>query len=96
MASMMPKLPYHNDDGITTSFDNSIARIIPVQIEAIDEERIHIDWESFLPTAAVRCYYVHATCLNTGNIKVTKIPKRTRETVNIMIYIQREPCSTLK
>ncbi|CAF4061589.1 unnamed protein product, partial [Rotaria magnacalcarata] len=72
---------YDNDDGNATSFDRSVARIIPLTIESINEEKLHIDWTSFLPTEEVRTYYIHYTCLNNGEVKSMKVAKRFRHSV---------------
>ncbi|CAF4598942.1 unnamed protein product, partial [Rotaria magnacalcarata] len=47
-TSLIPTMYYDNDDGNATSFDRSVARIIPLTIESINEEKLHIDWTSFL------------------------------------------------
>jgi len=74
-------MSYHNDDGNIASFDRTVARIIPVQIAPINEEKLHITWTSFLPTAQIHAYYIHHTCLNTGEIQAMKVSKRFREAV---------------
>jgi hypothetical protein len=81
-TNLVPTIYYNNDDGGPTSFDRSIARIIPVQIESINEEKLHIDWTSFLHTPAIRAYYVHYTCLNNGEVQAMKVSKRFRHTVS--------------
>jgi hypothetical protein len=81
-TSLIPTMYYNNDDGSPTSFDRNVARIIPLQIETVNEEKLHIDWTSFLPTAAVRAYYVHYTCLNNGEVQAMKVSKRFRHTVS--------------
>ena len=72
---------YNNDDGSSTSFDRNIARIIPLQIESINEEKLHIDWTSFLPMTEIRSYYIHYTCLNNGKVQTMKVSKRHRHAV---------------
>lgn len=81
-TNLIPTMYYSNDDGNSPSFDRSIARIIPLQIEPVNEEKLHLDWTSFLPTAAVRNYYVHYTCLNNAEVQTMKVSKRFRHTVN--------------
>lgn len=80
-TNLVPTMAYHNDDGNVASFDHTVARIIPVQIQSINEDKLHIQWTSFLPTPQVRAYYIHYTCLNTGDIQAKKISKRHREAV---------------
>lgn len=81
-TDLVPTLAYHDNDGTSLSFDRTIARIIPVQIESVNEEKLHVDWTSFLPTAAVRAYFIQYTCLNTGEVHATKVPKRLRQVVS--------------
>ena len=81
-SNLIPTIYYNNDDGTSTSFDRNIARIIPIQIESINEEKLHIDWTSFLPTTAIRAYYVHYTCLNNGEVQTMKVSKRFRHAVS--------------
>ena len=81
-TNLVPTMYYNNDDGGSTSFDRSVARIIPLQIETVNEEKLHLDWTSFLPTAAIRAYYVHYTCLNNGEVQTMKVSKRFRHTVS--------------
>ncbi|CAF0725940.1 unnamed protein product [Rotaria sordida] len=80
-TSLIPTIYYNNDDGSPTSFDRNIARIIPLKIEAINEEKLHLDWTSFLPTAEIRAYYIHYTCLNNGEVQTMKVLKRFRHFV---------------
>lgn len=80
-TDLVPTMSYHNDDGNIASFDRTVARIIPVEIEPINEEKLHIKWTSFLPTTQIRAYYIHHTCLNTGDIQAMKVSKRFREAV---------------
>ncbi|CAM4854988.1 unnamed protein product [Rotaria socialis] len=80
-TSLIPTMYYDNDDGNATSFDCSVARIIPLTIESVNEEKLHIDWTSFLPTEEVRSYYIHYTCLNNGEVKSMKVSKRFRHSV---------------
>ncbi|CAF4544485.1 unnamed protein product, partial [Rotaria sp. Silwood1] len=80
-TSLIPTIYYNNDDGSPTSFDRNVARIIPLKIESINEEKLHIDWTSFLPTAEIRAYYIHYTCLNNGEIQTMKVSKRFRHSV---------------
>ncbi|CAF2333699.1 unnamed protein product [Rotaria sp. Silwood2] len=80
-TSLIPTIYYNNDDGSPTSFDRNIARIIPLKIESINEEKLHIDWTSFLPTAEIRAYYIHYTCLNNGEVQTMKVSKRFRHAV---------------
>jgi hypothetical protein len=82
-TNLIPTIYYDNDDGSSTSFDRTIARIIPLQIESINEEKLHLDWTSFLPTAAIRTYYVHYTCLNNGEVQTMKVSKRSRHAVSL-------------
>jgi hypothetical protein len=82
ISNLVPTMYYNNDDGSPTSFDRSIARIIPLQIESVNEEKLHIDWTSFLPTTAIRAYYIHYTCLNNGEVQAMKVSKRFRQTVS--------------
>jgi hypothetical protein len=81
-TNLVPTIYYNNDDGTSTSFDRNIARIIPLEIESINEEKLHLDWTSFLPTAAVRTYYIHYTCLNNGDVQAMKVSKRYRYAVS--------------
>jgi hypothetical protein len=81
-TNLIPTMYYNNDDGISASFDRTVARIIPLQIETISEEKLYIDWTSFLPTAAIRAYYIHYTCLNNGEIQTMKVSKRFRHAVS--------------
>ncbi len=82
ITDLIPTMYYNNDDGGSTSFDRTVARIIPLQIETVNEEKLHLDWTSFLPTAAVRAYYIHYTCLNNGELQAMKVSKRYRYTVS--------------
>ena len=77
-TNLIPTIYYNNDDGSPTSFDDSIARIIPLKLDIINEEKLYIDWTSFLPTASVRKYFIHYTCLNNGEVQATKVSKRFR------------------
>ncbi|UJR33951.1 hypothetical protein I4U23_021369 [Adineta vaga] len=80
-TNLTPAIYYNNDDGGPTSFDQTVARIIPVQIDSVNEEKLHIDWTSFLHTPAIRAYYIHYTCLNNGEVQAMKISKRYRHAV---------------
>ena len=77
-TNLVPTIYFGNDDGNSVG----VARIIPLQIETINEEKVHLDWTSFLPTAAVRGYYVHYKCLNNGDVQAMKVSKRFRHTVS--------------
>lgn len=81
VTNLLPTVYYSNDDGTATSFDRQVARIIPLQIETVNEEKLHLDWTSFLPPPNVRAYYVHYTCLINGDVQAMKVHKRTRHTV---------------
>ncbi|CAF1469981.1 unnamed protein product, partial [Adineta ricciae] len=80
-TDLVPTIYYNNDDGNALTLDQNIARIIPVQIDSINEERLHVDWTSFLHTPSIRAYYVHYTCLNNGEVQAMKISKRHRHAV---------------
>jgi hypothetical protein len=82
-TNLIPTMYYNNDDGNSTTFDRTIARIIPLQIESVNEEKLHIDWTSFLPTTTIRTYYVHYTCLNNGEVQTMKVSKRFRHAVSL-------------
>jgi hypothetical protein len=70
------------DDSTTpTSSDRNTGRIIPVQIESINEEKLQIDWTSFVPMTEIRDYYIHYTCLNNDEIQTLKVSKRHRHAV---------------
>ena len=81
-TNLVPTMYFGNDDGSLTAFDRSVARIIPLQIETVNEEKVHLDWTSFLPTAAIRAYYVQYKCLNNGEVQAMKVSKRFRHTVS--------------
>jgi hypothetical protein len=55
--------------------------MIPLQIELINEEKLHMDWTSFLPMTEIRSYYIHYTCLNNGKVQTMKVSKRHRHAV---------------
>ncbi|CAF0740560.1 unnamed protein product, partial [Didymodactylos carnosus] len=78
-TNLMPTVYYDNDDN--GGFDKTIARIIPVQIDSINEEKLHIDWSSFLSSKVVQAYYIQYTCLNNGDVQAIKVSKRHRHTV---------------
>lgn len=80
-TNLIPTIYYSNDDGTATSFDRQIARIIPLHIDTVNEEKLYLDWTSFIPPANVKAYYVHYTCLINGDVQAMKISKRTRQTV---------------
>lgn len=92
-TSLIPTIYYDNNDGIGTSFDRTVARIIPLQIEPINEEKLHLDWTSFLSTDEIRAYYVQYTCLNNGEVKTMKVSKKFRHCVSckeVGIYRKKE------
>ena len=98
-TNLVPTMAYHNDDGSGTSLDASIARIIPLQIESINEEKLHCDWTSFMPNKIVRAYYIHYTCLNNGEVQSMKVSKRNREAVSRVGRFSRigyRACSCVK
>ncbi|CAF0883109.1 unnamed protein product [Adineta steineri] len=80
-TDLVPTVYYNNDDGGPTSFDSNIARIIPLQIEPVNEDKLHLDWTSFLHTPTIRAYYIHYTCLNNGDIQAMKVSTRNRHAV---------------
>ncbi|UJR13408.1 hypothetical protein I4U23_000423 [Adineta vaga] len=51
-------------------------RFIPVQIETINEEKLSIDWQSFIPMRDIRSYYIHSTCLNNNEIQTMQVSKQ--------------------
>lgn len=72
----------NNDDSYLTSLDRNRTRIIPLQIESINEEKLHLDWTSFFPTTNVFAYFIHYACLNNGEEQAVKVSQRHRETVS--------------
>ena len=81
-GDLIPTLSDNNDDSYLTSFDRNKARIIPLQIESINEEKLHLDWTSFFPATNVFAYDIHYACLNNGEEQAVKVSKRHRETVS--------------
>jgi hypothetical protein len=80
-TNLIPPLFLNNNDGNSTSFDRNITRTIPIKIESINEEKLYIDWTTFLPMMDIRAYYIHYTCLNNGEVQTMKVSKRHRHAV---------------
>jgi len=81
-TNLIPTMYFNNNnDGNSTSFDRNTTRTIPVQIESINEEKLYIDWATFLPMTDIRAYYIHYTCLNNGEVQTMKVSKRHRHAV---------------
>ena len=76
-----PTIPLNNDESSPRSFDRTIPSIISVQIESISEEKVRVDWTTFLPRTDIHVYYVHYTCLNNGEIQTMKVSKRHQQAV---------------
>ena len=98
-TDLVPAMSYDDDHGNGTSLDARIPRTIPLQIESINEERLHCDWTSFMPNKIVRAYYIHYTCLNNGEVQSMKVSKRNREVVSRVGSICRDEhrtCSFVK
>jgi hypothetical protein len=81
-TNLLPPMYHNNDESSPRSFDRDIGRSIPIEIESINEEKLHIDWTSFLPTMAIRAYYIHYTCLNNNEVQTMKVAKRHRHAVS--------------
>ncbi|CAF3616975.1 unnamed protein product [Adineta steineri] len=58
--------------------NNNMTPAISIQVESINEEKLHVNWKTFVPMIEIRCYYIHYTCLNTGEIQTMKVSKRYR------------------
>lgn len=71
----------NSSDASPNTFNRTINRTIPIQIDSINEEKLHIDWTPFLPMAEIDAYYIHYTCLNNGEIQTVKVSKRHRHAV---------------
>jgi len=80
-TNLIPPMFLNNNDGNSTSFDRNITRTIPIKIESINEEKLYIDWTTFLPMMDIRAYYIHYTCLNNGEVQTMKVSKRHRHAV---------------
>ncbi|CAF3704714.1 unnamed protein product [Rotaria sp. Silwood1] len=78
----IPTMYHNHHDNSSKSFHrNIVVRTIPIQIESITEEKLQIDWTSFLPTIEIRAYYIHYTCLNNGEIQTIQISTRHRNAI---------------
>lgn len=71
----------NNANRNAVSFDRNVPRTIPVKIDSINEEKLNVDWSTFVPMMDIRVYYVHYTCLNNAEIQTVKLSKRHRNTV---------------
>ena len=85
-TGLIPTLSRNGHDSNSTSFDRTKARIIPLKIESINEEKLYLDWRSFFPTTNVYAYYIHYSCLNNGEEQAMRVSKRDRETVSSNKY----------
>jgi hypothetical protein len=82
-TNLIPPMSFNNNnEGNITSLGRNITRTIPVKIESINEDKLYIDWTTFLPMMEIRAYYIHYTCLNNGEIQTMKVSKRHRHAVN--------------
>ncbi|CAF4237631.1 unnamed protein product [Rotaria socialis] len=61
--------------------NRNITRSIPVQIESMNEDKLHLDWTAFIPMIDIAAYYVHYTCLNNGEVQTLRVSKRNRHAV---------------
>ncbi|CAF1293197.1 unnamed protein product [Rotaria sordida] len=77
----IPPTYYNNNDSGSRLFDRNTVRTIPVQVESINEEKLHIDWTSFLPMTEIRAYYIHYICLNNGEIQNMQVSKRHQNAI---------------
>ena len=66
-----------------TTFDRTVPRTIPVKIDPVNENKLYIDWSTFVPMIDIRGYYIHYTCLNNADIQTVKLSKRHRNTVRM-------------
>jgi hypothetical protein len=80
-TKLIPPMFLNNNETNATSFERNITRTIPVKIESINEEKLYIDWTTFLPMMDIRAYYIHYTCLNNGEVQTMKVSKRHRHAV---------------
>lgn len=64
----------------------TMPQIIPIEVESMNEDKLHLDWSDFFPLTDISAYYVHYTCLNNGEIQTMRVSKRNRHAVRkIMI-----------
>jgi len=81
-TNLIPPMYFDNNEAnLTATFDRNLPRTIPVKIESINEEKLYIDWTTFLPMMDIRAYYIHYTCLNNGEVQTMKVSKRHRHAV---------------
>jgi hypothetical protein len=93
--NLIPQQSFGGNLNNSMFFNEQRACIIPIEINSINEEKLLIDWSSFLPTAQVAAYFIHYTCRNTGEIQSKKISQRCRQMVSInemMRTTSIDPC----
>ena len=81
-TNVLPPMFSSNTDGNLTTFDRTTIRSIPVKIESINEDKLYVDWTTFLPIIDIRSYYIHYTCLNNSEVQTMKVSKRHRHAVS--------------